>query len=100
MMHDVFDNGVWEIETDPQTVDHSRVMKSRFLLTWRPAKGGSCQQTLARCEGKCQCQTDPYRHERDLGASRWVADISTAFFKCYSKRPTHTHTTSTVRSHP
>ena len=28
----IFENGVWEVETDPQRVDHGRVMKARFVL--------------------------------------------------------------------
>ena len=37
----IFENGVWEIETDPASVDHNRVMKARFVLKWAAdGKGG------------------------------------------------------------
>ena len=37
----IFENGVWEIELDPQSVDHNRVMRARFVLKWAAdGKGG------------------------------------------------------------
>lgn len=30
----IFENGVWEIETSPEKIDHGRVMRARFVLKW------------------------------------------------------------------
>ena len=37
----IFENGVWEVELDPQCVDHSRVMKAHFVLKWTTDSKGN-----------------------------------------------------------
>ena len=37
----IFENGVWEIEKHPENIDHSRVMKARFVLKWVTDSAGN-----------------------------------------------------------
>ena len=37
----IFENGAWEIETSPENIDHSRVMKARFVLKWVTDNAGN-----------------------------------------------------------
>ena len=96
----IFENGVWEIEMNPETVDHSRVMKARFVLKWAAdGKGGlkakarlvlqgfsdpnllqgaldTSSPTLSRTSRQVLLAISQINHWQ-----RWTADVSTAFLQ-------------------
>ena len=96
----IFENGVWEIEMNPETVDHSRVMKARFVLKWAAdGKGGmkakarlvlqgfsdpdllqgaldTSSPTLSRTSRQVLLAISQVNHWQ-----RWTADVSTAFLQ-------------------
>ena len=96
----IFENGVWEVETDPQRVDHGRVMKARFVLKWTVDSKGNPR---AKARLVLQGFSDPdllrggldtssptlNRTSRQVllsisscsGWARWVADVATAFLQ-------------------
>ena len=93
----IFEKGIWEVEADPQKVDHGRVMKARFALKWTvDAKG----KPRAKASLVLQGFSDPdllrggldtssptlNRTSRQVLAlsvtqswARWLADVATAF---------------------
>ena len=96
----IFENGVWEVELDPQKVDHSRVMRARFVLKWTHDSSG---KPRAKARLVLQGFSDPdllkggldtssptlNRTSRQVllslsvckGWARWVADVATAFLQ-------------------
>ena len=96
----IFENGVWEIELDPQSVDHNRVMRARFVLKWAAdGKGGLKAKARLVLQGFAdpdllQGQLDTSsptlsRSSRQviiaisevLSWERWTADVATAFLQ-------------------
>ena len=92
----IFENGVWEIELDPQAVDHNRVMRARFVLKWAAdGKGGLKAKARLVLQGFSDPDllrdnlTPPHRlcqevHDRCSSLSqqvlsweRWTADVAT-----------------------
>ena len=96
----IFENGVWEVETEPHKVDHGRVMRARFVLKWTHDAQGNPR---AKARLVLQGFADPdllkggldtssptlNRTSRQVllalsvckGWMRWVADVATAFLQ-------------------
>ena len=62
----IFENGVWEIETNPGNIDHSRVMKARFVLKWVTNNDGNPK---AKARLVLQGFSDPYLLQGSLETS-------------------------------
>ena len=96
----IFENGVWHLETSPENVEESRIMKARFVLKWANDGKGNLR---AKARLVLQGFSDPdllsgkletssptlNRSSRQvmlsimgiLGWSAAVADVSTAFLQ-------------------
>ena len=96
----IFENGDWEIELDPQSVDHNRVMRARFVLKWA-ADGKDGLKAEARLVLQGFADPDLLQGQLDtssptlsrssrqviiaisevLSWERWTADVATAFLQ-------------------
>ena len=95
----IFENGVWEVETQPERVDHDRVMKARFVLKWtHDAKGNARAKARLVLQGfsdpdllRGELDTSPTLNRTSrqvvlavsecLSWARWVTDVATAFLQ-------------------